>query len=89
LGSGDLKEGGKTKILFKPIYSWENGGLIKLKTTDSICSGLQAKLMLSNTLTSKECPHCKRSRKKCLHCKRKECPCCKMSQVNYYGMEAR
>ena len=63
LGSEDTKEGGKTKILFKSHLLLGNGGFIKLKTTDGICSGAQAKpvLSLGNTLTSKECPHCKMS----------------------------
>jgi hypothetical protein len=39
LGSGDGKEGDKTKILFKPHLLSGNGGFIKLKTTNSICSG--------------------------------------------------
>ena len=76
LGSGDSKEGDKTKILFKSHLLLGNRGLIKLKTTNGICSGTQAKLVvLGNTLSSKECPHCKRYRK--------ECPHCKMSRVNY------
>jgi hypothetical protein len=38
-----------------------NRGLTKLKTTDGICSGAQAKPELGNILMSKECPHCKMS----------------------------
>jgi hypothetical protein len=42
LGSEDSKKG-DTKILFKPHLLLGNGGFIKLKTTDGICSGAQAK----------------------------------------------
>ena len=83
LGSGDAKEGDKTKILFNSHLLFGNAGFIKLKTTNSICSGAQAKPVLDSKLMSKskECPHCKMSGKECLHCKRsrKECSHCKRS----------
>ena len=60
LGSGDSKEGDKTKILFKSHLLLGNGGFIKLKTTNGICSGTQHKKLLGNTLMSKECPYCKK-----------------------------
>ena len=63
LGSEDRKEGGKTKILFKPRLFRGNGGLFKAEN-HGICSGTQAKLVvLGNTLRSKECPHCKKVQK--------------------------
>jgi hypothetical protein len=79
LGSENTKEGDKTKILFKPHFLLGNGVFKKLKTSDSICSGTQARPVLGNTLTSKEYSHCKMSGKECPHCKRyrKECPHCK------------
>ena len=82
LGSGDLKEGDKIKVLFKSHLLLGNRGFIKLKTTNSICSGAEAKLLFGNTLMSKECPHCKMSRKECPHCKmsRKDCLHCKRSK---------
>ena len=39
LESEGMKEGDKTKILFKSLLLLGNGGFIKLKTTDGICSG--------------------------------------------------
>jgi hypothetical protein len=67
LGSENVKEGGKTKILFKPRLFSGNGGFLKLKTAKGICSSTQAKLVvLGNTLRSKECPHCKKVQKRVL-----------------------
>ena len=43
LGSGDTKEGTKTKILFKPRLLLGNGGILKMKTSNDICSDTQAK----------------------------------------------
>lgn len=63
LGSENEKEGGKTKILFKPHLFNGNGGggFLKLKIANEICSGTQAKpVVLGNTLRSKEYRHCKK-----------------------------
>jgi hypothetical protein len=76
LGSEDKKDGGKTKILFKPPLFLGNGGLLKMKTANSICSGTQAKpVVLGNTLTSKNVPIVKQPENECTHCER--------SGVNY------
>ena len=74
LGSEDTKEEGKTKILFKPHLLLGSGGFIKLKITESICSGAQAKPELGNTLMSKECPIVKGPERSALIVKGKECP---------------
>ena len=76
-----MKEGGKTKILFKPHLFRGNEGHLKLKTAKGICSGTQAKLIvLGNTLRSKECPHCKKgSEMSAFIVKGKESPYCKIS----------
>jgi hypothetical protein len=78
-GSGDEKEGDKTKILFMSHLLLGNGGFTKLKTTGGICSGTQVKPVLGNTLMSKECPHCNMSGKPPMV----KCP------ESVMGMEAR
>ena len=52
-GSGDEKEGDKTKILFMSHLLLGNGGFIKLKTTDGICSGAQDKPVLGKHINVK------------------------------------
>jgi hypothetical protein len=47
LGSGDLKEGDKIKVLFKSHLLLGNRGLIKLKTTSGIYRGMWVKPVLS------------------------------------------
>jgi hypothetical protein len=65
LGSGDMKERDKTKNSVQVSFTLGKWRAYKAETTNGICSGAQAKPMLSlgNILTSKECPHCKISRK--------------------------
>jgi hypothetical protein len=51
LGLENVKEGGKTKILFKHHLFRGNGGLLKDENWKWICSGTQAKfVVLGNTL---------------------------------------
>jgi hypothetical protein len=53
LESEGMKEGDKTKILFKSLLLLGNGGFIKLKTTDGICSGAQDKPVLGKHINVK------------------------------------
>ena len=62
----------RQKFLFKSHLLLGNGGFIKLKTTNGICSGTQAKLVLGNTL--KNVSVVKRYRKECPHCEGKGMP---------------
>lgn len=60
LGSGDMKEGDKTKLLFKSHLLLGNGGLIKLKIT-----AVFAQVHMPNGAwqhTDAKCPYCKISR---------------------------
>ena len=65
LGSGDSKEGDKTKNSVQVSFTLGKWRGYKPETTNGICSGAQAKpvLLLGNTLKSMECPHCKMSGK--------------------------
>jgi hypothetical protein len=55
----------RQKILFKPCFFLGNGGLLKMKTANGICSGTRAKLVVlgNNKFMSKECLHCKKVQK--------------------------
>jgi hypothetical protein len=75
LGLEDTKEGCKTKILFKPRLLRGDGGLFKAENRkQNLLRYTGQTTVLGNTLRSKECPHCKRSRKECPHCKGKGMP---------------
>jgi hypothetical protein len=68
LGSENMKEGGKTKILFKHHLCSRNGGLFKAEN----CKWNV--LRYTGQTGQRNVPIVKRSGKECPHCKRKRMP---------------